>query len=73
MSRIALRDGWEGHSLDDLTEWSDVRREKSLDNVLSEEDHIAAVKRFFVESIHQLREELTAFKKERPDLSWAAE
>jgi hypothetical protein len=71
MKRVTLRDGWEGHSLDDPTKWSDVRCEKSLASLLPEEDHIAAVQRFFVESIRQLREELTAFKKERPDLPWA--
>lgn len=35
-----------------------------------EEDHISAIKRFFIESIHQLREELTEFKRENSDLPW---
>ncbi len=42
----------------------------SLATVLGEEDHVAAVKSFFTESIGQLREELTAFKKEHPELPW---
>ncbi len=70
MKRIILLDGWNGYVLDDSSEWSLVEREKGLAHVLSETDHIAAVKHFFIESIHQLRDELTAFKKEHPDLPW---
>jgi hypothetical protein len=50
-----------------------IRRVRNLASLLPEEDHVAAVKRFFIESIRQLREELTTFKKERPDLPWAGE
>jgi hypothetical protein len=35
-----------------------------------EEDHVAPLKRLFVESIRQLREELTTFKEEYPELLW---
>lgn len=42
----------------------------SLASVLAEEDHVAALQHFFVESIRQLREELTAFKKENPGPPW---
>jgi len=42
----------------------------SIANFLAKEDHVAAVKRFFIESIGQLREELTEFKKENPELPW---
>ena len=48
---------------------------RSLATLLPEEDHImamkVAMKGFFVESIGQLREELTAFEHEHPDLPWA--
>ncbi len=44
---------------------------RSLATLLPEEDHIMAMKEFFVESIGQLREELTAFEHEHPDLPWA--
>ena len=70
MRKISLRDGWEGHELNNLTEWSYVTRAVSLTQMLPEEDHVAAVQIFFIESIHQLREELTAFKGENPDLPW---
>jgi len=47
-----------------------VSRGRNLATLLYEEDHVAAVKRFFIESIRQLREELTAFKKNHPELLW---
>ncbi len=71
MKRIALRKDWEGYNLDDPTGWAGVTRGKGLTSLLQEEDHVAAVKAFFIESIRQLREELMAFKKEHPDLPWS--
>lgn len=38
--------------------------------MLHEEDHLAAERRFFVELIRQLREELTAFNEQHPELPW---
>jgi hypothetical protein len=70
MKQMALRDEWEGYDLDDTAAWAGVYRWMSVASVLPEEDHVAAVKRFFVESIRQLREELTAFKKDHPELPW---
>jgi hypothetical protein len=46
--------------------WAGVRRAKSLAEVLPEEDHVAAVQRFFVESIRHLKEELRAFYRFTP-------
>lgn len=73
LKRIARRDGWESHGLEEPKPWARVVRTISLANVLREEDHVAALQRFFVESIRQLGEELTAFKKEHSDLPWAGE
>lgn len=70
MKKIALNEDWETYNTDNPTGWVGVRRSKSLASLLSEEDHVVAVKSFFIESIRQLREELTAFKKDRPDLPW---
>ncbi len=70
MKKIALNEGWEAYDVDNPAGWAGVRRSKSLASLLSEEDHVAAVKSFFIESIRLLREELTAFKKEHPDLPW---
>ena len=73
MKRIAPNDDWESYNLDNPSGWAGVRRYRSLATLLSEEDHVAAVQRFFVESIHHLRAELTEFKKEHPDLLWSGE
>lgn len=70
MRRIVLFDGWDSYNLDDPAGWAGVHRTVSLAGLLSAEDHVAAVEQFFIESIRQLRVELTAFKKERPDLPW---
>lgn len=70
MRCMSLLDGWEAYNLESPTDWAGVYRAVSLADLLSEVDHVAAVKHFFVESIRQLREELTAFKKEHPDLPW---
>jgi len=70
MRKIALRDEWDGAGLDNPAGPLAVWRGQSLASLLHEEDHVAAVKRFFIESIRELREELTEFKKENPDLPW---
>lgn len=70
MKRIATHEGWESSNLDDPSKWAGVLRLISLASLLSGEDHVAAVKQFFIESIHQLREELTDFKKKHPELPW---
>lgn len=72
MRRIAARGEWEPYNLDSPSDWAGVSSWVSLADLLSEEDHVAAVKRFFIESVHQLKDELTAFKKEHPDLPWNA-
>lgn len=71
MKKIALNEDWEPYNTDNPAGWAGVRRVRSLAILLSEEDHVAAVKRFFIESLRELRTELTAFKEERPDLPWA--
>lgn len=70
MRKIALLEDWEAYNLDDSKDWAGVYRGTNLANLLHEEDHIAAAKRFLIESIRQLGEELAAFKKEHPDLPW---
>lgn len=73
MKKIALSDDWEPFNLDSPSDWAGVRRSKSLTDFLSEEDHVAALQRFFIESISQLKKELTEFKKTHPDLLWSGE
>lgn len=70
MRQIALRDEWIATGLDEPKGFISVSPGRNLATLLYEEDHVAAVKRFFIESIRQLREELTAFKKNHPELLW---
>jgi len=72
VKRISNRDGWQRTDLDQPEPESEysVQRDRNLAGFLQANNHVAAVKSFFVESIHQLRDELTAFKKEHPDLPW---
>lgn len=53
MRRVALREEWNSSNLDE-TKFGTVSRRQSLASFLSEDDHVAAVKRFFIESIRQL-------------------
>ena len=65
---ISRLEGWE---LDqENTDAHELWREVHLASLLGEDDHVAAVKGFFSESIRQLREELAAFKKDNPELPW---
>ena len=70
MERIADREGWVGYRLDEPASVAMARRMTSLANMLQEDDHVAAVRSFFVHSITQLRKELTAFKEEHPEFLW---
>ncbi len=73
MKKIVLRENWESYNLGDPTAWCGIVCAKSIASFLPEDDHIAAIKRFFIESIQQLREELTKFKKDHPDFPWNGE
>jgi hypothetical protein len=73
MARIAIHDGWQVDVSADPEVGPSAWREKSLASFLPEKNQTADVKHFFIESIHQLREDLAAFQKERPDLPWDGE
>lgn len=76
MRRLLRRESWKAENLDGpagTESWPEAWREKSLARVLPEDDHVGAVQRFFVESLDQVAKELTASKKERPDLPWNGE
>lgn len=68
IERVSHLESWQLYS--ENTEEHEVWREMNVASLLGEKDHIAAAKDFFVESIHQLREVLTAFKNEYPELLW---
>ena len=76
MKRILLREGWNGDKLDgtgNAESWPEAWREISLASILPEDDHITVLQHFFVESLDQLAEELSASRKERPNLPWNEE
>ena len=47
--------GWKGYDLDSPSLWSKIVREKSLQDFLSEEDHVAAIRKFFLEALDELK------------------
>jgi len=70
MKKIAFNVDWEPYNLENPSGHAGVRRFRNFADLLPEEDHIFAIKQFFIESIRELREELTEFKKENPELPW---
>ncbi len=68
MKDICKQYGWKGYELDTANSWAKIVREKSLQNFLSGEDHISAVKNFFLQAI----DELEQIKSQYPTLPWRA-
>ncbi len=66
MREIAERWAWKARHLGQGGTNSEIMRAKSLAKVLPEEDHVAAIKTFFLESLAQLEE----FRAEYPNLPW---
>jgi hypothetical protein len=66
MQKVGQRSGWSSYNLDDSTAWADVVRERSLRDFLSEEDHVAEIRAYFLE----LLEDLAKIKKKYPHLPW---
>jgi hypothetical protein len=59
---------WEGHGLNDSRAWSSIIREKSLQDFLSQPDHIIAIEEFFLEALGELKD----IRNQYPDLPWKA-
>jgi PD-(D/E)XK nuclease superfamily len=57
---------WKGYDLDNSKAWSRIVLGRSLQSFLSEEDHIAAIQKFFRESL----DELSEIKSKYPNLPW---
>jgi PD-(D/E)XK nuclease superfamily len=68
MKGICKQYGWRGYGLNDSKAWSGIVCEKSLQDFLSEEDHIAAIEKFFLHTLN----ELDKIKNQYPQLPWAA-
>lgn len=57
---------WKGIALDDSNFWSGIFLERSLRDFLPHEDHIAAIKQFFLDSLNTVEK----FRSEYPYLPW---
>jgi hypothetical protein len=69
VERISRLEDWEANP--ENAEESEVRRERHLGGLLGQRDHVVAAKGFFTGCRGQLREELTAFKEDNPELPWS--
>jgi hypothetical protein len=68
MKDICEQYGWRGYNLDSSKDWAGIVRDKSLQDFLSEEDHVVAIKRFFLQAL----DELEKIKDQYSKLPWVA-
>jgi len=68
IERISRLEGWQSDP--ENTEEHEVWRERNVASLLGKEDHVVAAKTFFIDSLRQVKEGLTTFKKEHPGLPW---
>jgi hypothetical protein len=68
MKDICEQYGWRGYNLDSSKDWAGIVRDKSLQDFLSEEDHVVAIKRFFLQAL----DELERIKYQYSKLPWVA-
>lgn len=68
MKAICKQYDWQGDRLNEAKAWSSIFQEKSLQFFLSEEDHVAAIQKFFRETL----DELEKIKEQYPNLPWTA-
>jgi hypothetical protein len=52
---------WKGYDLDNSQAWSRIVLERNLQSFLAEEDHILAIKKFFLEALNKLSEIKTQY------------
>ncbi len=57
---------WRGFNLNLANKWSSIARQKSLQDFLHYEDHVVAIKQYFLEVL----DELEHLKKQYPELPW---
>lgn len=68
MQLICKQYAWKGYELNSSKAWAGIVREKSLQDFLAGEDHVAAIQGYFLESL----EELTRIKDQYSKLPWLA-
>jgi hypothetical protein len=71
MKEICKQDewkNWKSWGLNDSRAWSNIIREKSLQDFLSQEDHITAIEEFFLQALSELKD----IRSQYPSLPWKA-
>jgi PD-(D/E)XK nuclease superfamily len=68
MKDISRQSDWQEYNLGNSTAWAGIFLEKSLQDFLSSEDHIAAIQEFFSQSIKKMKD----IKDKYPELPWRA-
>ena len=68
MKSICDQNGWQEYELNNSRAWSRIVRERSLQDFLSEEDHISAIRKFFLQSL----KELETIQSQYSHLPWGA-
>ncbi len=68
MKDICEQYGWRSYNLNNSKDWAGIVREKSLQDFLSQEDHVAAIKEFFLQAL----DELEKIKDQYSNLPWIA-
>ncbi|WP_367343631.1 PD-(D/E)XK nuclease family protein [Methanomethylovorans sp.] len=63
---VSSSDKWKGYNLNESNNWAVISQTKSLDYFLSQEDHIVAIQKYFLE----LLDEMETIKKNYPQLQW---
>ena len=58
--------GWQSYNLSNSTAWTGIFVQKSLQDFLTEKDHVVAVKDFFLKTL----DELTKIQRKHSDLPW---
>ncbi len=66
MKEVSAKYGWQQYEINNPKAWSQIIREKSLQEFLSAEDHIVSIQKFFLESLDELKQ----IKSEYPLLPW---
>ena len=63
---LSSHNDWEGYELTNHTKWAGICADKSLLDILSADDHILEIQKFFTEKL----KELSTLKKAHPGLEW---
>jgi hypothetical protein len=66
LKEIAYTSDWQGYRLDQPSEWAGITKTKSLRDFMTFDDHVAAIKAYFLEILQEVPE----IKQRYPNLQW---